>query len=188
MSQATDSTTILPTHIEATIASISRLHEQHRRGATPVQRAVDAVTRFVARPRFAGLVALGVTLWIVGNALAPRIGLRAFDPWPFNGLQGVTGVIALFMTVFILITDRRENELSQLREQLTLELAMLGEQKAAKLIALVEELRRDMPSVPNRRDAEAEDLAQPADPEAVLEALKESQTDEVGDLDVPMEA
>lgn len=187
MAQTQESTTILPTHIEATIASISRLHEQHRRGATAVQRAVDAVTRFVARPRFAGLITLAVTIWMGGNTLAPKLGVPAFDPWPFNGLQGITGVIALFMTVFILITERRENELSQLREQLTLELAMLGEQKAAKLIALVEELRRDIPTVPNRKDVEAEDLAQPADPEAVLEALKESQTDGVGDLGAAVE-
>jgi uncharacterized membrane protein len=60
---------------------------------------------------------------------------------------------------------------------LTLELAMLSEQKAAKLIELVEELRRDMPNVQDRVDQEAEALAQPADPEAVLEALKENQAE-----------
>lgn len=52
---------------------------------------------------------------------------------------------------------------------------MLAEQKSSKVISLLEELRRDLPMVRNRNDPEAADLAQPADPEAVLEALKESQ-------------
>lgn len=173
----------LPSHIEATIAAIAKLHESHRRGATPVQRAVEGATLYVARPRFAVLIALAVVLWAGANLLASAVALKPFDPWPFNGLQGIAEIAALFMTVFILITERRENQLSDLRGQLTLELAMLSEQKAAKLISLVEELRRDMPIVPNRPDPEAEDLAHPADPDAVLEALKETQADILGKPD-----
>lgn len=173
----------LPSHIEATIAAIAKLHESHRRGATPSHRAVEGATLYVARPRFAVLVAAAVVLWAGANLLAPAFALKPFDPWPFNGLQGIAGIGALFVTVFILITERRENELSDLRGQLTLELAMLSEQKAAKLISLVEELRRDMPTVPNRPDPEAEDLAHPADPDAVLEALKETRADVLGKPD-----
>ena len=48
------------------------------------------------------------------------------------------------MVVLILATQRREYQLAQLREQLTLELAILSEQKTAKVIQLLEESRRDM--------------------------------------------
>lgn len=169
---------ILPSHIEATVAAIARLHEQHRQGATSVQRTVDAATRFVGRPRFAGLVALLMVVWVSANAWLLALRLPPLDPPPFNALQGVCEIAALFIAIFILITERRENELSELREQLTLELAMLSEQKAAKTIALLEELRRDLPNVRNRHDPEAEDLAQAADPEAVLEALRETQAED----------
>ena len=99
-------------------------------------------------------------------------------PTALQRAQGLCELTALFIAVLILITERREIELSELREQLTLELAMLGEQKAAKTIALLEELRRDLPNVRNRRDPEAEDLATPADPEAVIEALKATQMED----------
>lgn len=71
-----------------------------------------------------------------------------------------------------LTTRRREDELTAHREQLTLELAIPSEQKAAKIIELLEELRRDNPHIHDRHDAEAEALSKPADPQAVLEAIQ----------------
>ncbi len=78
------------------------------------------------------------------------------------------------MTVLILVTQRREDQLASHREQLTLELGILSEQKAAKIIELLEELRRDMPHVRDRVDEEAVAMSAPADPEAVLNAIKET--------------
>jgi hypothetical protein len=74
----------------------------------------------------------------------------------------------------ILATQQREYQLAQLREQLTLELAILSEQKTAKVIQLLEESRRDNPLIRNRVDQEAEAMAQPADPQSVLDAIKET--------------
>jgi len=166
---------VLPAHIEDTVQAIDRLHIDHRRGSTGLQLVVERLTRFLSRPRAAGLLALGVAIWIGLNLVLQALGVRPFDPPPFDGLQSITGVGALLMAVFILVTQRREDELSELRGQLTLQLAMLSEQKTAKLIELIEELRRDLPNVHNRLDAEAARLSRPADREAVLEALKENQ-------------
>ena len=97
-----------------------------------------------------------------------------FDAPPFPWLQDGGTAVALFITVLILITQRRENELAEHREQLTLELAILSEKKSAKIIELLEELRRDMPTVRQRDDAEAAEMARPADPQAVLQAITET--------------
>jgi uncharacterized membrane protein len=50
----------------------------------------------------------------------------------------------------------------------------LSEQKTAKVIQLLEESRRDNPLIRDRVDQEAEVMAQPADPQSVLEAIKET--------------
>jgi uncharacterized membrane protein len=55
-----------------------------------------------------------------------------------------------------------------------LELAILSEQKTAKVIQLLEESRRDNPLIRSRVDQEAEAMAQPADPQSVLDAIKET--------------
>jgi uncharacterized membrane protein len=76
------------------------------------------------------------------------------------------------LTVLILATQRRENELASHHEHLTLELAILSEQKSAKIIALLEELRQDHPDIHDRIDREAAALSEPTDAQSVLETIK----------------
>lgn len=170
-----------PTHIEQTLAAINRLHDRHHRSASPLQRVVEAVTAAVGRAMFVGILFGLLVIWIAANLILPAYGIRPFDPAPFELLQATAGVLALFLAVFILATQRRENVLTELRLQLMLELALLSEQRSAKVIALLEELRVDLPSVPNRSDPEAEALASPGDPDALLDALLETTIDSVTD-------
>jgi uncharacterized membrane protein len=166
---------ILQTQIEETIQAIAQLQATHRRNATPLQHAVERLTAFIGQTTFvAGLTAV-LLLWMGRNVLASPLHFPVADAPPFNWLQGAAGVLALYITVFILSTQRRENELSDLREQLNLELVITSEQKTAKVIQLLEELRRDMPQVINRNDAEAHAMARPANPEAMLETIRETQ-------------
>jgi uncharacterized membrane protein len=163
----------LPDHIEETIRSIDRLHAEHRRDATPLQRAVDGMTTLLGRPGFIFMVTAAVVLWVGGNLLAAAFGQRPIDPPPFSGLAGAVSLASLYMVVLILATQRREDQLAQHREQLILELALLSEQKTAKVIELLEEFRRDSPLIHNRVDRQADSMAQPADPQQMLDAIKE---------------
>ena len=102
------------------------------------------------------------------------VGRWAFDRPPFAWLELLISLTALYIAILILSTQRRDDELASLREQLTLELAILSDQKAAKIIELLEELRQDHPSIRNRADPEAQAMSSPADPQSVLDALKQS--------------
>jgi uncharacterized membrane protein len=168
---------IVPLHMEETIRSIGRLHAEHHENATPLQRVVDRMTALLGRPGFIGLLTVLVGGWIGANLLAAALGYRALDPPPFSWLQGAASVMSLYMVVLILVTQRREDQLSQQRGLLTLELAMLGEQKTTKLIQLLEESRRDNPFLRDRVDQQAEAMARPADARAVLEAIEETRAD-----------
>lgn len=175
MPEVTTSTPILPAHIEDTLQAIAKLHADHRQSAGRLQRVVERLTALIGRPRFIALLTVVVTLWVGGNLLTAWTGRVSWDPPPFNWLQGGLGLLALYVTVLILTTQRREDQLAGYREQLTLELAILGEQKSAKIIALLEEMRRDSPTLRNRIDEEAAAMAVAADPQAVLDAIKESE-------------
>lgn len=165
---------ILPAHIESTVQAIAEVHLDHQRTATTVQRAVDRMTKFVGRPRFVGLMTMSFAAWIAVNVILQSTGHDAFDPAPFPWLEGIGTLLALYITVLILITQRRENELTEHRQQLTLELSILSEQKTAKIIELIEELRRDHPGIKDRVNQEADEMSSHADPQAVLEAIKET--------------
>nr|QQZ51490.1 DUF1003 domain-containing protein [Phenylobacterium glaciei] len=76
------------------------------------------------------------------------------------------------MTLLILVTQSRDDRLAERREKLTLELALLNEQKSAKIISLLEELRRDAPSIADRRDEESEAMGKPTDAASVLSEIE----------------
>jgi uncharacterized membrane protein len=177
VSEAELSQRILPPHIEETIRAIADLHADHHRQATRLQRTVDRLTALVGQPRFIVGLTAAVLFWTGLNVGARALRLPAVDPPPFAWLSLAVSVGALYVTAMILSTQRRENALGQLREQLTLELAILSEQKTAKIIGLLEEMRRDSPHLPDRHDPEAEAMASPADPASVLEAIRDTQAE-----------
>lgn len=166
-----DLSPILPAHIEQTIQAIGRLQTQHENQATAADRLMDRMTATIGRPLFLIWAALIVLFWTIGNVGAARMGYPAIDPPPFAFAQGALTLSALCVTVIILTSQRRADKLAGLRAQLTLELAILGEQKTAKVIDLLEESRRDNPLIANRDDQEASEMSKPADPEAVLDAI-----------------
>ena len=131
-------------------------------------RVVDAVRVRLGSPLFLYGVLVSITLWMVANTVSPRFGITAPDPPPFDALQGVVGISALLLTIVIVSAQNHQAKLIAQREDFDLRLNLLAERKAAKIIELLEELRRDLPSVKDRRDTEAEILQQPADPQAVL--------------------
>ncbi len=177
-------TRILPSHIEETIRSIAKLQASHHDQASPLQRLADRATAFIGQPKFLLVIMPIVLLWITVNLALQAADIAPLDPPPFNWLQGALELLALYVTVLILSTQRYAEQLSGYREQLTLELAILSEQKASKIIELLEEQRRDNPLIKNRLDVEANMMAIAADPEAVLDAIKEAHEDHA----IPAEA
>jgi uncharacterized membrane protein len=163
-------------HIDATISSIAKLRAEHDENATSLQRIVDRMVRFFGRPRFIGALGLGVVGWIGLNLLLGVLGLRMIDPPPFAWLENAVSLISLCMVVLILVSQDREDHLARHREMLILELSILSEQKIAKVIQLLEESRRDDPTIHNRSDPEAEAMGQAADTQSVLDAITEKTT------------
>jgi uncharacterized membrane protein len=164
----------IPAHVADTVQAIADVHLEHHRHAGWLQRSIDRGTRLLSKPAFTPIVTVIVVGWVLINLAVTAIGDPAPDPPPFNYLFGFLSLAALYMTGIILATQRRENELATRREQLTLQLAILNERKTAKLIEMVEKLRREQPSAVDRRDNEAEAMASPADPRAVLAAIEKT--------------
>ncbi|HEY9634023.1 MAG TPA: DUF1003 domain-containing protein [Coleofasciculaceae cyanobacterium] len=169
----------LPDPLAQSIEAVITLHAKAEKDLTPTHRVVETVTAFFGRPVFLYCILLVVTLWIFPNVLPPRFGFPKFDPPPFEWLEHLLSLGSLLMSAGVLIVQKRQEKLAEQRAQLSLQLNLLSEQKIAKLIALVEELRCDLPNVKNRHDPEAEVMKQPADPQVVLEALEKSLTEEL---------
>ncbi|MBR7619150.1 DUF1003 domain-containing protein [Phenylobacterium sp. 20VBR1] len=157
----------LDDNVEETVEAVAKLHQDHHQAAGVLQRGLDGVTGLLAKPPAMVLLILAVTAWILGNRFGPG--------WPdpdFVGLELGATLAALLVTLLILVTQSRDDRLAERREKLTLELALLNEQKSAKIISLLEELRRDAPSIADRRDEESEAMGKPTDAASVLSEIE----------------
>lgn len=135
------------------------------------QRLAEQIGGFVGRLAFLIVTVVFVIVWIGTNLLLPVWGFPAFDPPPLHWLQGLVALAAVLVTTVVLIKQNRVARLGEQRAQLDLKVMLLIEQKTAKLIDLIEELRRDLPNVKNRHDAGAAVMQRAMDPDRVLAAL-----------------
>jgi uncharacterized membrane protein len=164
----------VPDHIDEAVRSVTQLHSDHHGRARAPQRVVNRITAFMAKPVFIAIVGFGVVGWIGANLVARALGLQAIDAPAFQWLQGAANLFSLFAVMLVLVAQKHEDELNAHRDTLTLELAILSEHKIAKVIQLLEELRRDSPHVQDRVDRQADQMAQPADTGSVLAATHAS--------------
>ena len=169
----------LPEHISQNIETIIALHTRNEQNVSGHQRVVEGVTAFFGRPKFLYSILIVIVLWVTPNVLPRRFGSPQFDPPPFSWLQFSLSIGSFLVTTGVLVTQNRQEKLAEQRAQLTLQLNLISEQKIAKIIALLEELRRDLPNVNNRYDLEAEMMKEAADPQAVIVALEETLTQEL---------
>jgi len=133
---------------------------------------MEVLTAALGRPRTVYVTLSFVVGWVAFNLVTPKLfGWQRIDPPPFFWLQGMVTLSALLMTTLVLITANRQTRNAEERSHLDLQVNLLAEHKVAKLIALVEELRRDLPMVRDRIDREADAMQEAVDPNAMIEAL-----------------
>lgn len=156
-------------NIEAVLEFYTREDQKISRS----QRILERISLFIGQPLFLAIILLFIAFWMLANDWFRQAGIAEFDPAPFFWLQGIIGLGALLTSTVVLAKQNRLAKLAEQRAHLDLKVTLLTEQKAAKLIDLLEELRRDLPNVKNRHDPDAAALTQPMNPNLVLAALDE---------------
>jgi len=160
-------------HIDQNIESIVAMQRREWESVSLSQRRVERLSRFIGRPVYLVALLIAVAAWVVYNSTAPAWGLRSFDALPFGMLNGILSLIALITTTIVLIAQNRLAKLEQQHTHLALQVNLLTEQKVTKLIHLIEELRRDLPMVKDRHDAQAAALQERADTAQVASVIEE---------------
>ena len=156
-----------PDPVEEHSQTIADIHHDAIEGLGAHQRGIERLTAWLGRPRTLYLIVAAVACWTAVNALWSR----AWDPPPFPLLQGIVTALGLLTATMVLITQNRLARHNERRAQLDLHINLLSEQRTAKLIQLVQQLRHDLPTVNDREDAEAEALQSRSDARQVLASL-----------------
>lgn len=169
---------IMAEHARQGLESVAVLHERMQQSVGRHHRVIEHATTQIGQPRVLYVIVSGAVLWMLWNVLARHWGLPCPDPPPFAGLECAVSISALVLTTMVLTTQNRHARAAESRSHLELQVSLLGEQRMAKLIELVEELRRDLPNVRNRVDPVANDMKAPVDPNELVDAIERRLTDE----------
>jgi uncharacterized membrane protein len=172
--ESPEPTAELSGHVAQNIETLAHLETEAEGKVGRHQKTIEKLTAAIGHRWTLNVILGSVALWMVVNTFASRLGLPPLDTPPFPWLQGAVSLSALLVTTMVLTTQNRQAKVSSHRGNLELQVNLVAEQKIAKLIALLEELRRDLPIVRDRVDSVADAMAHAVNPQAVLTVLEQN--------------
>ncbi|HJU68600.1 MAG TPA: DUF1003 domain-containing protein [Gemmatimonadaceae bacterium] len=149
--------------------AVRALKARHAAGRSPLETAADRLTRIASSGYFLAVHALWFTGWILWNTgLLP--GLTPIDPFPFGLLTMIVSLEAIFLAIFVLMAQRREASVAELREEITLQVLMRAEEEVTKTLQLVVGL---YPRLGHKlaEDPELDEMMKPLDAESIEQQL-----------------
>ena len=174
---APSSSANLPSSAKENLEVLSQFKDREDSQISGLQLAIERVSRFFGSPAFFAFAVAFIATWIAVNMWGAAHGWRHVDTPPFFLLQGLVSCNALLLTVAVLIRQNRMAQVAEHRAHLDLQINLLTEQKVTKLLQILDEPRRDLAVRHGRHDEEASEMTKPADPHALMHAIKEKHSD-----------
>lgn len=152
------------------LQAAAEIHKHTERKVSPQQCAIEKVTAFLGRPRFLFIILFFTALWMLVNTVLAALRLPDFDPPPFLWLQGILSLGSVLMSTVILITQNRQDQVTERNRHLDVQTSLLIDQKVSKLIEMVDE-QQGKQSQGKQPDQQIEAMKKPIDPNSVLSTL-----------------
>jgi uncharacterized membrane protein len=162
------------TRTASTRRAIQSLKARHAAERTLLEHFADRLTRWAGTATFFVVHVLWFAVWIPWNIGALR--WTPFDPFPFGLLTMVVSLEAIFLTIFVLMTQNRESSIAELREELTLQVNLRMEEEVTKTLQLVAGLYARL-NLELGDDDELTEMLKPLDPEEIENKLLEQIND-----------
>jgi CRP/FNR family transcriptional regulator, cyclic AMP receptor protein len=119
------------------------VNEEMEDRRTLVQKCADWIAEFSGSMEFLALNTLFFFVWIVANvSVVP--GLPAFDPFPFGLLTMIVSLEAIFLSIFVLISQNRMAAKDRIRADIEYEVNLKAELEVAELHQKVDHLEGDV--------------------------------------------
>jgi len=151
------------------VAAVAQLEAADRARQSSAEHFSDTIARVAGTPWFAWLHVAWFAAWVAWNAgFVP--GWHPIDPFPFSFLTLVVSLEAIFLSIFVLISQNNLTRLSERRAHLDLQINLLAEQESTKTLALLERIAQRLNvSVPD--EPSESELATPTDIRDVVSTL-----------------
>ncbi|HEX2723275.1 MAG TPA: DUF1003 domain-containing protein, partial [Gemmatimonadaceae bacterium] len=108
---------------------------QHASSQTRMMVVAGWLTSFASSTGFFVFHVIAFATWIIWNSgISP---FAKFDPFPFGLLTMIVSLEAIFLSIFVLMSQGRESAIGELREELTLQVNLRIEEEITKTLHLV---------------------------------------------------
>jgi CRP/FNR family cyclic AMP-dependent transcriptional regulator len=116
------------------------VNEELAERQTAVERVADAISAFAGSMGFLALHGVWFAWWIGWNVA----GAHPFDPYPFGLLTMVVSLEAIFLSVFVLISQNRQSAKDRVRSDIEYEVNVKAEMEVAALHEKLDHLQEQM--------------------------------------------
>ena len=141
---------------------------EHYASRSFFERLADGLTAFASSTPFLVMHAIWFVVWISWNT--GQLGLAVFDPYPFGFLTMVVSLEAIFLSIFVLMSQGRESAIAELREEVALQVNLRTEEEITKVLQLLAGLYTRLGHKVGE-DEELLQMLQPLDPQAIEQEL-----------------
>ena len=157
--------------IERNITMFAEMRKRTKQRRTFQERLADIITEISGRMTFIYIHITWFAVWILINmGKLTALGIKPFDPYPFNFLTMVVSLEAIFLSTFVLISQNRLSIEADRRADLDLHIGLLTEHELTRVIRMLDAIQ-DKLGIENDRDTELTELEQDVSPEEVLNEI-----------------
>jgi len=147
------------------------IHKRINERRTFSDKLADFMMRFVGTFYFVVFHVCAFTGWVLIN-LDVIPGMGAFDPYPFNFLTLTVSLEAIFLAIFVLISQNRESRIADLRQEFDVQVNIIAEKEITKIIHLLAYTMNHL-NVPYAEDAELRRLMRPLNIDEIRDQLEQ---------------
>ncbi len=109
--------------------------------------------------------------WIVLNT--PELGFTPFDPYPFGLLTMAVSLEAIFLSILVLMSQNRQNRISDIRQRVDFEVDVRAEAEVTKVLKMLSEIQEHLGI--QKRDPELHRMEKKIDLEKIQIEVEKSE-------------
>ena len=152
------------------IKAVSNLEHEALARRTTAETFSDFVVSQAGRPWVIAIHTLWFGSWMLWNT--GRVpGVPVFDPFPYMGLTTIVSLEAIFLSLFILVSQNRATRRADERAHLDLQINLMAERETTKMLRLLQALCAHH-GLAEAADSEVDEMLRETEPASIARELE----------------
>ena len=153
---------------EQNVETVTRLEKAAKEQWTPTDHLAGKIASVCGSMKFVWVQLFFFAGWILLNTIP---GIPHIDPFPFTFLTLIVSLEAIFLSIFILISQNLDSRVSERRSHLDLQLNLLSEQENTKMIVMLHAIAAKV-GADLTHDPHLKALSEETQPERLIEQIE----------------